>query len=201
MTWLFQSENVKDKKVKWHNSDVILSKRYRKIGFKYVVLNKYLQWINYFKIFQLIFTRKIDIFLVRDLPLIALLIAPLRSLMKFKLYFQYSAPQGDISINYSESQVGLKKIWYYISGTVFNFLVMHALNISDLVFPISEFHKKKLSYSIEEKKLVPITMGVDSSWITSKKNTIIHLHNLKKKYKLITYFGSLSYSRKSRIFD
>jgi glycosyltransferase involved in cell wall biosynthesis len=129
------------------------------------------------------------------MPFISLLILPLKLFLGFKLYFQYSAPLGDMSIGYSKINKSYKKWWYALVGHSFNFLIKKAIKISDIVFSISEYHKNELIFLTTENKIVPITMGVDETWVKKKRNQLPYFKDLKKKNFVITYFGSLGFTR------
>ena len=196
IVWLFQGEaNATEGRRRWHNSDLHFCKKVHGKSRVSDLVNKILECTKLFKAIKLVCRGKINIILVRDLPIYAVLIAPLRYFVRFKLYFQYSAPQGDISISYAKRIRGLKQYWYLLKGYGFNFFINKALRASDVVFPISEFHKNQLTQLIGPKEMAPITMGVDTNWLELKNNNIKYLNDLKKNNKLITYFGSLSFSR------
>jgi glycosyltransferase involved in cell wall biosynthesis len=120
---------------------------------------------------------------------------PLRYFIPFKLYFQYSAPQGDISISHAKRIRGFKRSWYLLKGFCFNIFIHKAICTSDVVFPISEFHKTQLAHLIGRKEMAPITMGVENNWLEIENSNINRLNDLTNGKKVVTYFGSLSFSR------
>ena len=194
INWIFRTEED-DLQDKWENSDLILVRSYKRKNFITAIGNKIIEWMILFKTVGLIHSLKIQIVFIRDLPLHAIMLAPLKFILNFKLYFQYSAPQGDIYYDYSKKASGIKKYWYYLYGKAFNFLIEKALRSADIIFPISEFHQKELNQKIHGKKMIPITMGVEKKWITAKVNPIENFSRIKENYQIVTYFGSLSYSR------
>ena len=193
--WLFQGDISKGRKQKWHNSQVLLSREIKGDHWCSKLANNILKSHKFFQLLRFLWRDDIEIVLIRDIPLTALLIASLRSFLGFKLYFQYSAPLGNINIGYSKSNRTLKRFWYLFSGSCYNFLINKVLKIADIVFPITDFHKKELLSCTREEKLIPITMGVDEEWISRDKEEIPYLNRLKKKYFLLTYFGTLNFGR------
>ena len=198
ITWLFQGDISKGRKRKWHNSQVLLSRKIKGNHWYSKLANRILQWGMFFRLLGLLWQDETKIVLIRDMPLTALLIAPIRSLIGFKLYFQYSAPLGDISIGYYRHNKTIKRFWYLFIGCFHNFLTNKILKTADLVFPITDFHKKELLSRTRVEKLIPITMGVDEAWLNRDRKEISHLKKLKKKHFLITYFGALIFTRNPR---
>ena len=196
IVWLFQGHSNPSVKVKkWHNSYIIFSKKIQENNVFSILINKALLLTRILTVIRILYCLKIDIILVRDLPLYTILLAPLKNFKKFKLFFQYSAPQGDISIRFGNTVSGFKRYWHLLKGYGFNLIINRALKKSDVVFPISEFHKHQLRKTINIKKMTPITMGVDIEWTESEGQKIDCVHQLNKNFKLITYFGSLSITR------
>ena len=161
-------------------------------------INKILKWQKVFLLLYFVLFRDTKIVMIRDMPLVALLIAPFRMFFQFELYFQYTAPLGDISIGYAKSSKSKKRWWYLLAGHSFNILIKKTLKTSNLIFPITDFHKKELFRYTHEKKLIPITMGVDEVWLNRQRTEVPYLHELKKKHFLIVYFGTLGFARKPK---
>jgi glycosyltransferase involved in cell wall biosynthesis len=69
------------------------------------------------------------------------------------------------------------------------------LEVADVIFPITVFHKKTLSKQANIHKMVPITMGFDKDLLTLPKNKNSILENIKKNNVLIVYFGTMSFTR------
>ena len=195
VVWLFQGDVSRGRMLKWHNSQVLLSREIKGNHWYSKLANNILKWHKSYQLLCLLWRGNIEIVLIRDMPLTALLIAPLRSFLGFKLYFQYSAPLGNINIGYSKSNRTLKRFWYLFSGYCYNFLINKVLKIADIVFPITDFHKKELLSCTCKEKLIPITMGVDEEWLRRDRKEIPCLNQLKKKYFLLTYFGTLNFGR------
>lgn len=195
ITWLFQGDISKGKRQKWHNSQVLLSREIRGNHLYSKLENRILQWGIFFRLLRLLWQDETKIVLIRDMPLMALLIAPIRLLLGFRLYFQYSAPLGDISIGYYRHNKTTKRFWYLFNGCFHNFLTDKILKTANLVFPITDFHKKELLSRTRVEKLLPITMGVDEEWLNRDRKEIPHLKKLKKRHFLTTYFGTLSFVR------
>jgi glycosyltransferase involved in cell wall biosynthesis len=194
--WFFQGDVSKGRTDKWHNSRLILCREIKGTSWFSKLINRILEWRKFFFLLFFVVFRGTKIVLVRDMPFAALLIAPFRLLFGFKLYYQYTAPLGDIDLGYSEYNKTAKKWWYVLAGYSFNNLIKQTLKTSDLVFPITDFHKKELLCYTHEKKLIPITMGVDEVWLKRKRTEVPYLNEIKKKHFLIAYFGTLGFARK-----
>lgn len=195
VTWLFQGDVSKGKNQKWHNSKVLLSREMKGNHWCSKLINTLLTGQKFFQLLCLLLGNDINIVLIRDIPSMALLIAPLRLFIDFKLYFQYSAPLGDMNIGYSKSNRTIKRFWYLLIGCCFNILIHRVMHTADLVFPITDFHKKELLACTREDKLIPITMGVNEEWLNRDKKEISYVNKLKKTNFLITYFGTLNFGR------
>lgn len=198
--WLFQGDISRGRNFKWHKSKVILVRGTKGNDWFSRVVNNILRLQIFIVLIRLLQRRDVKIVLIRDRPIVALLLAPFRTLFGFKLYFQYSAPQGDINIKYSKSNNSIKRFWYFLVGSSFNVPLDRALKIADIVFPITEFHKEQLVQYTSPDKLIPITMGVDEEWIKRQRIEVPYLSELKKKHFLITYFGTLGFGRKPQFF-
>lgn len=195
VVWLFQGDVSKGREQKWHNSKVLLIREIKGSHWHSKLANNILKWHKFLQLLCLLWRDDIEIVLIRDMPLTALLIASFRSFLGFKLYFQYTAPLGDINIGYFKSNRTLKRFWYLFIGFSYNFLIDKILKTADIVFPITDFHKRELLSCTREEKLVPITMGVDEDWLNRDKKEVPYLKQLKEKHFLITYFGTLNFGR------
>ena len=200
VTWLFQGDVSTGRKQRWHNSQVLLSRVLKARDWRSKFVNSVFSSQRFFQLLRLLRHNDVRIVLMRDLPLMALLIAPLRLLFGFRLYFQYSAPLGNISIGYYKYNKTKKRFWYLLVGYFHNFLMTRVIKTADLVFPITEFHKRELLPYTREEKLVPITMGVDEEWLKRQTERIPHLERLKRTHSVLTYFGTLSFVRKPQFF-
>ena len=194
--WFFQGDGTNIRTDKWHNSRLILCREIKGTSGFSKFINKILEWRKILLLLYFVVFRGIKIVLVRDMPLAALLIAPFRLIFGFKLYFQYTAPLGDIDLGFSRYNKTAKKWRYVIAGHLFNTLIRRTIKTSDLVFPITDFHKKELLSYTHEIKLIPITMGVDEEWISRKRTEVPYLKELKRNNTLIVYFGTLGLARK-----
>ena len=192
---LFHGDVSKGKKVKWHNSYVFLCRKIKGGNLFAKLLNKFFSLGKIINLLTLIHNDKANIVLVRDLPFEALWVSFLKKFYDFKLYFQYSAPLGDLDIEYSKSIRSIKRIYYYFRGTCYNLLINKALKKSDIVFPISDYHKAELQKVIKSKDMVPLTMGVDTDWLNRKKEIIPDMEYLKQDNFIIVYFGTLNFGR------
>lgn len=190
VTWLFQGDISKGKMLKWHNSQVLLSREIKGNHWGSKLVNKILEWQKFFRLLRLLSLDDMKIVLIRDMPSMALLIAPLRPFFDFKLYFQYTAPQGDMFIDYSKSIKSMKRFWYFLSGSCYNMIIHKVIATADIVFPISDFHKSQLLRYTRPDKLVPVTMGIDEQWLRRDKGQIPHLAKLKRRHFLLVYFGA-----------
>lgn len=193
--WIFKGDISRGRNFKWHHSQVMLVKEIKGNNWFSGMLNKILGIQIVVMLTRLLQRRDVKIVLVRDRPAVFLLLSPFRALFGFKLYFQYSAPQGDISIEYYKSDKSIKRFWYLFDGLFFNVLVTKVLRIADIVFPITEFHKEKLTQYISPDKMIPITMGVDEEFINRKEEKIPFLMEIKKTNFILVYFGTLSFVR------
>jgi glycosyltransferase involved in cell wall biosynthesis len=129
------------------------------------------------------------------MPFQAVLLSPFKKLLNFKLYFQFTAPLGDLDINFANKTAHYIKYWHFMKGTFFNTFLIKAIKISDIIFPITIYQKNQLLQYTNKKKFFPIGMGIDKNWAHGKDNKIFHLHELRKKYFLLVYFGSLGFAR------
>ena len=193
--WLFQGDVSRGTSTRWYNSDVLLSRKAPGNNWFSKILNQCLKWHKIIQLFGLLRHGEIKIVLFRDLPLEALLIAPLRAIFKFKLFFQYSAPLGDMNLGYAKLNKTLRKYWCFVIGHLYNIFISIVLKKADIIFPITEYHKKNLLIYTDEKKIIPIPMGVDESLFKRNRKEIIFLKNIKQKHPLIAYFGTLSLVR------
>ena len=196
--WLFQGDTSKGRMDKWHNSRVVLCGEMRGASWHSKLINRILEWQKVFLLLYFVLFRDTKIVMIRDMPLVAMLMVPFRLFLGFKLYFQYSAPLGDIALGYTKYNKTAKRWWYAFVGHSFNYLIRKTIKTADLVFPISDSHKKELLCYTGENKLVPITMGVDEEWLNRQRNEVPYLRELKKKHFLITYFGTLGFARKPK---
>ena len=193
--WLFQGDTSNGNKLKWHNSEVLLTKSLQGNSMITVAVNRVLAFNKLFQLIWLLQKNQIKIVLIRDLPVVSFFISFLKLVYGFKLYYQHSAPLSDMDIAYFKLMRGLKRFYYLIRGLINGFLLKKVLKKADIVFPISNFHKKKLLALSSKNNFVPLTMGVDSDWLKMKKEVIPYLERIKQKGFLITYFGTLSITR------
>ena len=193
--WLFQGDISNGRKKRWHNSDVLLTQKIMKPGWHYKLANKALAATKYFHLVGVLKREKVNIVIVRDMPLQAIFIALLKKIFKFKLFYQISAPLGIMHISYSKIDKSFKKFWYLFGGIAHNMLTKKAVKIADTVFPITKYHKEEFCHYKSRQKIIPITMGVSEEWIKLKCKKIKYLQELKKDHYLLVYFGSLSPGR------
>ena len=85
--WLFQGDISQGTILKWHNSQVILTKKVHKNGRLLKVKNIFFELQKLCQLLCLLYKGDVKIVLVRDLPLMSFLIAPLKNFFGFKLYF------------------------------------------------------------------------------------------------------------------
>jgi glycosyltransferase involved in cell wall biosynthesis len=195
VVWLLQGDVSRGSVKRWHNSVVLLRKSTIRKSLASNISNKLTSVCIFFSLFKLLTNREIKVVLLRDLPFTAIILLPFRKRFDFKVYYQYSAPLGEMSIHYFRSTRTMKRYWYLISGIWQRGLTENAVKRSDLVFPISDFHKKQLERLTSAEKLIPITMGVDTDLIFDAYDAIPHLNEIKKNNKLIAYFGTLNIGR------
>ena len=195
ITWLFQGYHKNNRILNWHNSKIILTKKHRGSNRAIRVINKILALEKYFQLAKFLFKGRVDTIVIRDMPFIFILIRPLKAFLKFRIYFQHTAPLGDIDIGYYKIQKSKFRYWYRIKGWCYNFLIKIVMDKADIVFPISEFHKRELIRFHDPDKFVPITMGIDEEWINRKKEELGDIKRLKQAFFILIYFGSLSFVR------
>ena len=135
--WLLQGNVSRGNSTRWHNSDVLLSRKAPGNNWFSKILNQCLKWHKIIQLFGLLRHGEIKIVLIRDLPLEALLIAPLRAIFKFKLFFQYSAPLGDMNLSYAKINKGFRKFWCFVICYLYNITISKVLKKADIIFPIT----------------------------------------------------------------
>jgi glycosyltransferase involved in cell wall biosynthesis len=196
VTFLLQGDLSKGQIQKWHNSQVILTKLIDGNSLKTRIINKLYAFKKLIFLIKLLKAYDTKIILVRDLAFETIILAILRKFFKFKLYFQYSAPLGDINIGYFKNNKTIKRYWYLINGYYYKLLVYWAIYVSDIIFPITIFLYKEFNLPKNAKYVVPLTMGFDHSCLERKQNEIEMLKCIKEKNNyILTYFGTLNYNR------
>ena len=174
ITFLLQGDISKGNIKNWHNSQVILTKLFDGNSFKAIILNKLYALKKLNLLMKLLKLRDTKIILVRDLALETIILAILRKFFKFKLYFQYSAPLGDINIGYFKNHKTIKRYWYLTNGYYYKLLVYWAIYVSDVIFPITIFLYNELNLSKNAKNVVPLTMGFDHYCLERKQRCILN---------------------------
>lgn len=194
IVWLLKGDRSGGDTVSWNNTQVLLTRRSvsKRFG-KY--FNKIYSLLNAFIIYRLLRSGTIKIILVRDMPLSALFLCKLKERYQFRLYYQHTAPLGDMNIGYFKGHKASGMYLAAIKGYLYNLFIKKALKRSDLVFPITEYHKEELSHYVERHKLVPLTMGVDKEWLARKPETIEFISERRKTGYVIAYFGTLAFVR------
>jgi glycosyltransferase involved in cell wall biosynthesis len=201
ITFLMQGDISKGQIQKWHNSNVILTKLFNENFLQTRILNKFYALKKLIILFKILKTRDTKIMLVRDLPLETILLSVIKKFFKFKLYFQYSAPLGDINIGYFKNNKTIKRYWYLINGYYYKFLVYWAIHVSDLIFPITIFFYTEFKLPKNDRYIVPLTMGFDHYCLERNKSEIKSLKCIKENNNyILIYFGTLNYNRNPEIF-
>jgi glycosyltransferase involved in cell wall biosynthesis len=193
--WFLQGNIARGNVKRWYNSDVILSRKASGNNWFAKILNRCLKWHKIIQLLKFLRVGEIKIVLIRDLPLEALLIAPLRAVFEFKLFYQYSAPHGDMNLSYGKLNKGFRKFWLSVNSRIYNIAISKVIKKADIIFPITEFHKNDLLIYTDGNKIVPISMGVDESLFKGDRKKITFLKKIKQKHHLIGYFGTLSLVR------
>jgi len=194
--WLLQGDIAKGKKKKWFNSHVLLTRAFRGNHWYKKIANRIWSWQRFFQIICLLISGKENIVLIRDMPIEAFLISFLRFFFRFKLFYQHSAPLHDITIAAFKVDKGPKRFWYLIHGLSYGFFLGKVLKKADLVFTISDFHKKELVHVTGGDKFVTLTMGVDEEWLERDRCEIPGLKKIRENNFVLVYFGTLSFTRK-----
>lgn len=194
--FFMQGDLSKGRIKKWHNSQVILTKLFTGNSFKTRILNKYFEIIKFVSLIKNLRCCDTKIIFVRDLPLETVILYILKRFYKFKIYFQYSAPLGDINIGYFKNHKKIKRYWYFMKGWYYNLLVYWAVRVADLIFPITIFFYNQYNLPKRAEFVVPLTMGFDQHCLIRKTNEIEILKEIKERNNyILTYFGTLNYNR------
>lgn len=197
VNWIMQGANTKKEYIKWNESKVYTVKMFT-IKNKIAKFCNRVLWINIiFKTLVLVKKNNVKIVLIRDLPLVFVLLNIFKTINRYKVYYQYSAPQGDIFISRYMMNKGFLRIPELLKGKIHNYLNRYALKRAEIIFPISQYHKKKIAeLNINKKKIIPLTMGVDLKWIQNEPYEVLNLKNKKKDNYWITYIGSMGLLRR-----
>jgi len=195
MVWFLQGDRSKGKIGNWYNSTVHITRMLKGNGCLSRLANHALVNVKRLSILKYLFLNKVDIVLLRDLPFDALLLSLIRPFLGFKLYYQDSAPLGEITIGYSKLPTTSARLLVRLKGIFYRQLAQGARRRSDIVFPITGFHKEVLAAQINPDRLVPLTMGVDEDWLNRKPRPVPLLVTLKEQYYLLGYVGTLSFVR------
>ncbi len=198
--WLLQGDTSSGNVKRWYESKVILSRNINGSGFFSKIANRVLCLEKYLHFIKLLKRKNLDIVFVRDLPIEAAIILYLKKKFnfKFKIYFQCSAPLGDMNLEYSKLDRGIMRFYRLVYASTYNKLLNYVFNGSDIIFTISKYHKESLIHLVDPKKMIPVTMGVDSEWLERIPNTIDVLEDIKDNFRFIGYFGTLSLLRNPR---
>ena len=188
-----KANNKKD--IKWHNCKIILFKKFTEKNTKNIMLNKFFEFFNFINIFFLLKKYKFDSIIFRDLPGQLIIFSIFKKKFNFKLFYQSTAPLGDIDIVYGKRKKTINRYGYIIKGTFFNICEKMAFSVADIIFSISEYQKGNLEKHYPKKTIIPISMGVDEDWINYKSSKKGFLEKIKEKNKIITYFGTLNLTR------
>lgn len=198
ITWIMQGKYFNNRKVIWNNSEVILTRKLSKNFVINKIINKLLIINIIYNTFKQLKKFDIDVVLVRDLPFIVVLMNVLKKHFCFKLFYQFSAPLGDINIGFFNMNKTFSRIPSLLSGLFFNLFNDCALKAADIIFPISDYHKDAIvKNKIKKEKLVPLTMGVDLDWINNRREEQPYLSKIKGNAFWITYFGTLGFQRRT----
>ncbi len=192
--WIFSGKKTGDMQLKWHNSQVILAPVFGK-GLSKAMFYPFNSVVRLFAVMQCIISKKIDIIILRDLPIEATFCVLIRRIFRLKVFYQNSAPLEEISIAYARSLKGFRKFWWLLKGYAHRFFVGQAMRHADLIFVISDFHKDALAISVEERKLVVLPMGIDNDWINDVRQDNPALQLKPDGRPVISYFGTLNPTR------
>lgn len=171
----------------WHNSKIHFITR------TYLPIIQYITALKYF--IKESNSKKIDYIVVRDMPIFFTILTFFKMGSSIKC-FQLTAPLGAMNIAYYKLSKKAKAIKRFIYGHIFNWFLDKAIKRADLIFPISKWHAESLR--ISKKKILPITMGIDSDWVFESYKDIPLVSN-KRDLVNITYFGSLSILRNPKL--
>lgn len=192
--WVFNGNKTGDMQLRWHNSHVILAPVFDK-GMLGVIFYQFRSVFRFVAVIKCIISKKIDIIILRDLPIQATFLGLISRMLGLKIFYQNSAPLEDISIAYARSLTGARKFWWLWKGFAHRFFVDQAMKYSDVIFVISDFHRDELAKIVEKRKLVVLPMGIDCDWIsdTCQDNETSQLKPHGRP--VISYFGTLNPTR------
>ncbi len=195
--WILRGDISNGNEVKWYNSKVLLSKLFKKND----LLSKLRNRVNFFSVLfnsRDMLQNTVKIVFVRDMPFTAYVLSLFKQKYGFRLYYQHSAPLGDLNIDYYKENKKTTSCSVLIKGYSYNFFLRMVLERSDVIFPITTYLKKELSSFLPHSSIVPLTMGVDEDWINYQTDAIEKLDSLKENNRIIAYLGTLNFLRNPR---
>jgi len=194
--FLLQGDTSEGKIQQWNNALVWLTPLspfggiFGSIGNALLSLNKFLQ-------FARIARRESSLIVfVRDQPLVAALLGFMKCFLGYRLFFQYSAPLGEMRLESFHLHRSWKKYVDFLSGILLQGALPIALKKADIIFPITQSFAESLAKYYEGLPMVPLTMGVDVAWVNRRPHEIPLLEELARSSFIIGYFGTLSSLRR-----
>lgn len=195
IVWLFDGGLADSCEFEWYNTKVVLGGQIANLGKISLPVRIKMRVCKWFKLLGLVAGGSVRIVMVRDMPLSSVFVALLAKIYKFKTYFQYTIPMGDIKIAYFRDNKKISTFSHYIIGRLHNIFLPVAVCLADIVFPITDYHGHVLRKYCKDDKYVTLSMGVDEDWIKTERKPVPLLESLRKRHDIITYFGTLSFAR------
>lgn len=196
--WFLQGDRRNVRVDNWFNSRVYITPMLTPRGLFSNIANYVFSYYKLILVLKYLIQYNVDIVLLRDLPVEALILSYVKSILGFKLYYQHSAPLGEMLMGYSKEYTTSAKWLKYIRGYFHAIIVNKVLPKVDMVFSISDFQMEQLKSNIDQSKLATITMGFDEQWLTSINRHVFNGLNkradLADSY-LIGYLGTLNFTR------
>ena len=196
IVFLFNGGVALSRTLKWHSSEVLLGWNVRHAEKISITLKLWMNICKWYRLFNLLVSRKVKTIWVRDQPVTAFFITLLKTIFRFNVYFQYTAPLGEVLVAYFKDYKSIYNIRHILHGWIHNLFLANIIMKADIIFPITEYHKNELEKIAGKRKYIALTMGIDESWIQSERQKVPYLENIKKDYDIITYFGTMNFSRK-----
>src|SRR5450631_1588009 len=119
IVWFHQGDSAHGKVVNWHNTKVHITPMLKGNGIIARLANRVLVSVKHLSILKFLFRNKVDIVFIRDLPLEALFLSLVKPYLGFKLYYQYSAPLGEMTIGYSRLTTTSARIFVRLQGNIY----------------------------------------------------------------------------------
>jgi len=196
LIFLLQGDISNGRRVqRWNNAQVQLTSQSSWGGLVGQVINAVLVLNKFVQLARIMKRERSIIIVVRDQPVLTGVLGCLKFFFKYRLYFQYSAPLGKMKIEYYHVHKSWRRYVYLFSGLLHQLMLGFALKTADLVFPITESFGRVLTDRYGHVRMIPLTMGVDHTWIQRRVRPVSWLENDSRTCFIVGYFGTLSFLR------